>query len=53
MRRILLVIMTLLLLTSVVFAEETTGIDTDAVEEVPDDALEVMPDSIANGSAVL
>lgn len=53
MRRILLVIMTLLLLTSVVFAEETTGIDTDAVEEVPDDALEVMPDISADGSADL
>ena len=53
MRRILLVIMTLLLLTSVVFAEETTGIDTDAVEEVPDDALEVMPDVSADGSVDL
>lgn len=54
MRRIFLVIMVLLLFTSVVFAEETTGIDTDAVEEgIPDDALEIMPEISADGSADL
>lgn len=45
MRRIILVVFTLLLLIPCVFAEETTGIATEIVEEgIPDEALEVMPE---------